>query len=126
MSAYATYQDIEKRLNRTFSESEIELCEALLNDASIYIDAYNDDANENIKKVVSCNMVVRAMGTMDTDIPIGATQTAMSALGYSQSWTMGSSGSVGELYLTKSDKKLLGVGNKIGSYSPLEGMIVND
>ena len=40
---------------------------------------------------------------------------------YSQSWTMGTGGSVGELYLSKSEKQLLGGGNSIGAYSPLEG-----
>lgn len=40
---------------------------------------------------------------------------------YSQSWTMGS-GSAGELYLSKLEKKLLGVGDRIGACSPLEGL----
>ena len=43
----------------------------------------------------------------------------MSALGYSQSWTI-SNGSTGELYLSKAEKALLGGGNSIGSYSPVE------
>jgi hypothetical protein len=46
----------------------------------------------------------------------------MSALGYSQSWTIGS-GTVGELYIGKEDKKLLGASNKIGSYSPTEALV---
>ncbi len=41
---------------------------------------------------------------------------------YSQTWTM-SGGSVGELYLSKLEKKLLGVGDRIGARSPLEGMV---
>ena len=53
---------------------------------------------------------------------MGATQGSMSALGYTQSWTMGSNGSTGELYLSKLEKKLLGIGDRIGSRSPLEGM----
>ena len=55
----------------------------------------------------------------DENIPIGATQGSMSALGYSQSWTTGTGSSVGELYLAKLDKKLLGVGNAIGASNPL-------
>ena len=47
----------------------------------------------------------------------------MSALGYSQSWTVGSGGSVSELYLSKTDKKYLGVGNAIGSYSPVQELV---
>ena len=50
---------------------------------------------------------------------MGATQGSMSALGYSQSWTIGA-GSVGELYLGKLEKKLLGACNRIGSYSPVQ------
>ena len=58
-----------------------------------------------------------------SDIPTGATQGSMSALGYSQSWTVGSGGSVGELYLSKLDKQLLGRSNSIGSYSPVQELV---
>jgi hypothetical protein len=44
----------------------------------------------------------------------------MAGLGYSQSWTIGSGGGAGELYLSKLEKKLLGAGNAIGSYSPVQ------
>jgi hypothetical protein len=43
----------------------------------------------------------------------------MTALGYTESWTI-SNGAANELYFSKEDKKLLGVSNQIGSYSPLE------
>lgn len=33
-----------------------------------------------------------------------------------------SGGSAGELYLSKLEKKLLGVGNRIGSHSPVEDL----
>jgi hypothetical protein len=49
----------------------------------------------------------------------------MSGLGYSQSWTL-SNGSTGEMYLSKLDKQLLGYGNKIGSYSPVEELVVSE
>ena len=69
-------------------------------------------------------MVQRAMGDLDggNQVPMGATQGSMSALGYSQSWTFGSSGGTGELYLSKLEKQLLGLGNRIGSHSPVEDM----
>lgn len=117
--AYALYTDIETRLNKEFTENEKAVCDALLDDAALLIDTYNKEADTEAKKVVSCRVVMRAMST-ENDLPIGATQGSMAALGYSQSWTI-SNGSVGELYLNKTDKKLLGVGSKIGSYSPLEG-----
>jgi hypothetical protein len=44
-------------------------------------------------------------------------------MGYSQSWTISSGGSVGELYIAKLEKKLLGTGDKIGSYSPTEALV---
>lgn len=94
----------------------------LLDDAAVIIDVYNADAMLDAKKLVSIRMVLRAMN-IDPDIPVGATQGSMSALGYSQSWTMGSNTSVGELYLGKLEKKLLGVGETIGSGGPLQDMI---
>ena len=117
---YASVEDVEKRCRRSLSDEEKELCEALLEDAAIVIDAYSKNADEDAKQVVSCNMVVRAIGSgSDDGTPIGASQGSLSALGYSQSWTL-NSGSVGEIYLAKLDKKLLGVGDRVGMASPWE------
>ena len=92
----------------------------MLDDAAIIIDSFNEMASEDKKQIVSCRMVIRQLGDgSDAGVPIGATQGSMSGLGYSQSWTL-SSGSTGEMYLSKLDKELLGVGNRIGSYSPVE------
>lgn len=121
--AYATIEDVQARMTRTLSEDERTVCTNLLDDAVAIINAYNEEAYEENKKIVSCRMVARAIGDgTDAGIPMGATQGSMSALGYSQSWTIGS-GAVGELYLSKLEKKLLGVGNKIGSHSPVEDLI---
>ena len=96
----------------------------MLDDAAVIIDAYNSDATASAKKVVSCRMVIRAMGDgSEAGIPMGATQGSMSALGYSQSWTIGAGGAAGELYIGRLDKKLLGAGNSIGSYSPTEELV---
>ena len=118
--AYATYTDVQARMNREMSEDERATCTTLLDDAAVIIDATGTTASADIKKVVSCRMVIRALG--ESDVPIGATQGSMSGLGYSQSWTMGS-GSTGELYLAKLDKQMLGLGNKIGSYSPTQELV---
>lgn len=76
------------------------------------IDAYGKDADPDVKRLVSCRMVRRLLGDGtggETPLyPMGATQGSATALGYTQSWTMGSSGSAGELYLSKLEKKLLG------------------
>ena len=111
--AYATTSDVQARMLRTMSESETSLCSTLLDDAAALIDSYDTSATDDVKKIVSCRMVVRALGDGQTSgVPIGATQGSMSALGYSQSWTMGSGGATGDLYL--------GILGKIGSYSPVE------
>lgn len=118
MSAYATVQDVQDRMSTTMTQDQESICGNLLNDAAVIIDAYNADANLDAKNLVSIRMVIRAMQA-DESIPIGATQGSMSALGYSQSWTTGTGSSVGELYLAKLDKQLLGVGNAIGASNPL-------
>lgn len=121
--AYATVEDVQARMTRTMSESEQAICSTMLDDAAVIIDSFNKNASEDSKKVVSCRMVIRQLGDgSDSGIPIGATQGSMSGLGYAQSWTV-SNGSVGEVYLSKLDKQLLGVGNRIGSYSPVEEMV---
>lgn len=122
--SYATVSDVQSRMLRDLSVDEQALCATLLEDAGVIIDAFNINAVLDSKKVVSCRMVIRALGTDDNDIPMGATQGSMSALGYSQSWTMSGGASVGELYLSKLDKQLLGYGNRIGSYSPVQEMAV--
>ena len=120
--AYATVDELQARMQRELTETEQNICEALLEDAAVIIDAYNENANADAKRLVSLRMVRRSIGDGTADVPIGATQGSMSALGYSQSWTIGS-GTVGELYIGKEDKKLLGASNKIGSYSPTEALV---
>ena len=124
MAAYATCEDVEKGY-RELTEDEQEKAAALLDEAAIIIDAYASPAAENeAKKVVSCRMVRRAMGDeTGLQIPMGASQGTVSGLGYSQSFTYGT-GASGELYLTKQDKKLLGVSGQIGSYGPVEDLNV--
>lgn len=120
--AYATVQELQARMQRELTETEQNICESLLEDAAVIIDAYNENAKPEAKRLVSLRMVRRSIGDGTADVPIGATQGSMSALGYSQSWTIGS-GTVGELYIGKEDKKLLGASNKIGSYSPTEALV---
>ena len=124
MAAYATVADVQGYMMRTMSAGEQTVCGNLLNQAKVIIDAYNADADADAKKEVSCRMVVRALGDgTDSGVPMGAMQGSQSALGYSQSWTMQSGGSAGEMYLGKLDKKLLRVGDRIGSRSPVEDLV---
>lgn len=124
--AYATYTDVQTRLGIVFSAQEQGICTSLLDRAALMIDSYktSEGASEAAKKEVSINMVARAINSTTADVPIGATQGSMSGLGYSQSWTI-SNGATGELYFDKNDKRLLGVGNAIGSYSPIEELVPN-
>ncbi len=123
MAAYATTTDVQARMSRTMDTAELDVCSTLLDDAAVLIDVYNAAASADAKKVVSCRMVIRALGDgSSSGVPMGATQGSMSGLGYSQSWTI-SGGSVGEIYLSKTDKNLLGGGNKIGSYSPTQELV---
>ena len=121
--AYATVQDVQDRMTRELTETEQEVVSKLLDDSAVIIDSYNANATADAKQIVSCRMVVRAIGADSDGVPMGATQGSMSGLGYSQSWTIGAGGSVGELYLGKLEKKLLGCGNQIGSYSPVQELV---
>jgi hypothetical protein len=123
--SYATTDDIQARMTRTLSEDELAVCDTLLQDAAVIIDTAAPNAASDAKLVVSCRMVIRAIGDGD-GIPAGATQGSMSALGYSQSWTIGSGGGTGELYLGKLERQLLGIGNRIGSYSPAQELVPED
>ena len=122
--AYATVAEVQARMLRTLSTDEQAVASTLLDDASILIDAMHSTATDETKGVVSCRMVVRALGDgQDAGVPLGATQGSVSALGYAQSWTIGSGGSFGDLYVSKTDKQMLGVSNSIGSYSPTQELV---
>lgn len=123
-TTYATVHDVQARMTRDLSTDEQAVCTALLQDAAVMIDAIASGAADDAKKVVSCRMVIRALGDGSSGgVPMGATQGSMSGLGYSQSWTIGGGGSTGELYISKADRLLLGVGNSIGSYSPVQELV---
>lgn len=123
MAAYASVEDVQSRMTRTMTEDEQAVCSVLLDDGGVMIDAIALSASADAKKVVSCRMVIRALGDGTTGgYPIGASQGSMSGLGYSQSWTV-SGGSTGELYIGKADRQLLGLSNSIGSYSPVQELV---
>lgn len=124
MAAYATTTDVQNRMLRDMGTDELSVCSNLLDDAAVMIDAIALGASGDAKKIVSCRMVIRALGDGGSSgVPMGATQGSMSGLGYSQSWTMGNGGSTGELYISKADRRLLGLGDSIGSYSPTQALV---
>lgn len=124
--AYATIEDVTAGMMRDVSEDETRVLTQLLDEVAVIIDAYNSKASVDAKKLVSVRVVRRQIGDGEgSGVPIGATQGTVSALGYSQTWTL-SSGSAGEAYLSKIDKALLGKDNAIGSRSPVEDLVPND
>lgn len=115
--AYATVEQVEAGF-RPLTTEEKAVCNQLLDEAAIQLDAIAPRATAEAKGVVSCRMVRRAIAASSAgDFPVGATQGMMSAGGYSQSWTM-SSGSTGELYVGKAERQILGLGNQIGASNP--------
>lgn len=119
--AYATISDIEARW-RPLDEAEEARASALLDDAAVIIDdlagideSTVDEQTAAKAKIVSCDMVIRAM-SMSQDA-YGVSQASMTAGPYTQSWTYSSPS--GDLYLTKMEKRLLGIASGyIGSIEP--------
>lgn len=118
--AYATVEDLEARW-RELSESESAMAATLLEDAAAYIDALKtfdalDPETESLLRMVSCNMVRRAMSS-----------AASSAFGIdSATSTMGEfsqhvqfANPSGDMYVTKAERRLLGVSSTaLGSIRP--------
>lgn len=108
--AYAAVSDIEARW-RTLSDSEQARAAVLLDDAAAILDAFvtvdaTDEEQAALLKQVSCSMVIRAMSATETD-SFGVSQSSMTAGPYSQSWTYANPS--GDMYLTKLEKRLLGI-----------------
>lgn len=117
---YASLKDLQMRLGRELTETEQGTATMMLDDAGVLIDAYAPKACPDKKRVVSCRIVMRILNGDQDAYPVGATQGSQTALGYTQQWTMPSGSSYGELYLSRSDRRLLGLGDQIGSYSPVQ------
>ena len=118
--AYAEVSDIEDRW-RELTGDEQARAEVLIDDASAYIDSLADASKVDaaVLKVVVCNMVQRAMVAGEAD-SFGVTQQSMTAGPYTQSWTY--SNPSGDFFLTKLEKRLLGVSTGyIGSIRPMIG-----
>ena len=125
--AYAEVSEVQARMKRAMSTDELARCEILLSDAAVMIDAFAKRAAADAKKLVSCSMVIRVLEAgEDSGVPVGANQGTQSALGYSQTWIYPTGGSSGELYLSKQEKKILGSGNSIGAYSPLQELALGN
>ena len=121
--AYADVADLEARW-RPLSVQEQERAAVLLEDASAFIDGLVSTDRQvcqesGILKQVVCSMVQRSMVATETDA-FGVTQQSMTAGPYTQSWSYANPN--GDFYLTKMEKKLLGIGaGYIGSIRAMVG-----
>lgn len=108
--AYADVSDLESRW-RDLSADEEAKAAVLLDDASAMLDSLvdvnqDDEQQAQMLKIVCCNMVQRSMSATESDL-YGVTQASMSAVGFSQS--MSYSNPTGDMYLTRYEKRLLGI-----------------
>lgn len=107
--AFATLEDLEARW-RPLSEAEQSRARTLLDDAAVYLSSLVPSlcGKEDALRIVSCSMVQRAMASSSGDA-FGADKLTIGADIYSQ--TLSYSGTMGGMYLTASEKRLLGVGS---------------
>lgn len=116
MDAFATLDDYESRYGMA---GDPERVETRLLDASVLIAARADvsSIDADLLRMICCQMVHRSMDTgADTEIGAGVpfTQMSQTAGVYSVSYSV--SNPYGELYLTKTEQKLLGIGKvRLGS-----------
>ena len=117
--AFAVVSDIEARW-RDLSTTEETRASVLLDDATAILSKLvkvdpNDEAQAYLLKTVCCNMVIREMAA-EADM-FGVSQTSMTAGPYTQSMSYASPS--GDMYLTKLEKRLLGItSGYIGSIEP--------
>ena len=116
--AYADVTDLEEHW-RPLSADEQARAAVLLDDASAMLSSMvvvddSDQQQASILRMVCCNMVARVMSAA---ADAGVTQASMTGGPYTQSWTY--EAPVGAMYLTRSEKAMLGVSRMhIGSIRP--------
>jgi hypothetical protein len=117
MDAFATFEDVQTRYPAVSSDEQGRVT-ALLGDATALVAGELERAGIPYKdpseltaaalKSVCCAMVVRALPANSSDGYVPYTQQQTTAGPFSQSFTL--SNPNGELYLTRSERKRLGLG----------------
>lgn len=108
---FADVSDIEARW-RTLDSAERDRAQALIQDASAALTKLvhdideEDDEQMQLLNLVCTNMVIRVMSATAADT-YGASNMSMTAGPYTQQWTY--SNPSGDLYVTKFEKRLLGI-----------------
>ena len=119
--AFADVSDLESRW-RELSTDEEARANVLLGDASAMLSALvkvdnSDYEQSELLKMVCCAMVIRAMSATSYD-SFGLSQSSITAGPYTQSFSY--SNPSGDMYLTKLEKRLLGITTSyIGSIRPM-------
>lgn len=126
--AFATYEDVEARWRTLTAEEQTRAVE-LLNDASTILSGMVvvDDADREqaaALKLVSCNMVIRSMvAASSSAFGVDELQATMGPFGQTAHFANPN----GDMYLTKLDKKLLGIGGGKGRIlHPAYGVVADD
>lgn len=112
--AYASIEDLAARW-RPLSGAEATRATVLLDDAAVRIDAAKKPstppADLEVRKIISCDMVKRAMMT-DPNLP-PASQTQQTAGPFQQGITYANP--AGDMYLTKAEQTMLGARRQTAS-----------
>lgn len=120
--AYATLEDLEARRG-VLDPDDREKAAALLDDAAVILDGLvtidGSEEQETLLMIVSCNMVSRALST--TTDAYGVSSLSTTAGVYSESLQYANPS--GDMYLTKLEKRLLGITTSyIGYIRPIIGV----
>ena len=113
--AYAEVTDLESRW-RPISEAETARAEVLREDAAVRLDVACQPSTPPterelaVRKIVSCEMVKRALVSNVAGAGAGVTSIQQGAGPYQE--TVQFANPTGDLYLTKADRKLLGCGTQ--------------
>lgn len=119
--AFADVSDLESRWRELSTEEEAR-ANVLLGDASAILSALvtvdnSDYKQSELLKMVCCDMVIRAMSATAYD-SFGLSQSSITAGPYTQSFSY--SNPSGDMYLTKLEKRLLGISTSyIGTIRPM-------
>jgi len=119
---YAEVADLEDRW-RPLSSSEKTRADVLLGDAGVRLDALCPPTNPptlqelDARRIVSCEMVKRAMSTPGGLDGIGLASQQAGAGPFQE--TLQFSNPTGDLYVTKSDRDLLGCGKQVAFTQPM-------
>ena len=108
--AYATYTDVENRW-RTLTVDERSKAITLLDDAAVMLEGWVsvnplDTHQAAVLKLVSCNMVIRAMTASESDaFGVESLTASLGPFGQTAKFANPS----GDMYLTKLEKRMLGI-----------------